>query len=149
MWPAGWGDLVSISPVVRSSSGVASRIADTLLAVVGGRTVQLRMAKQPSPGDGGQLGQPSPGYQDYPLAPVVFRKIRPTLQTGEPNKYELLISSTAVTNLLATLPASSPQALFLSALGVLADTQLLLIEGVGTSEAFGAAYLFTLTLRDQ
>jgi hypothetical protein len=140
---------MSSAPVVRSSSGAANRITDALLQVVGGRAVQVRMATQPSAGDGGQLGQPSPQYQDYTLAPVVFRRVLPTLQNGEPNRYELLISSTAVSNLVTSLAVSSAQALFETALGIVVDGNVMLIQGIAWSEAFGAPYLYTLQLRDQ
>jgi hypothetical protein len=124
-------------------------MADTLLQVVGGRAVQLRLPVQPSAGDGGQLGQPSPGYQDYTLAPVVFRKLRPAMTSGRVNKYELLISATSVTNLMSSLAATSASAMFNSALGVVVDGNVLLVEGTGSSEAFGAIYLYRLQLRDQ
>jgi hypothetical protein len=149
MSPAGWGDAMSTGAVVRPASGAASRIADTLLRVVGGREVQLRVPTQPSPGDGGQLGQPSPAFEDYSLAPVVFRRLLPTMTKGEPNRYELLISSNAVTNLVATLAVSSAEAMFQTAVGVVVDSNVMPIVAIGASEAFGAAYLYTLTLRDQ
>jgi hypothetical protein len=140
---------MSTDATVRAPSGAATRIADTLLRIAGGREVQVRIATQPSVGDGGQLGQPSPMYQDYPLAPVVFRRVMPTMSQGQPNKYELLISSTAVANLLSSLAASSAQQLFNSALGVVVDGSVMLIEAVAESEAFGSTYLYTLALRDQ
>lgn len=124
-------------------------MADTLLQVLGGRAVALRLLTGPSVGDGGQLGQPSAVFQDYTLAPVVFRKLRATLTPGEPNKYELLISATAVTNLAMSLAAASAEAMFSSALGIVVDGQVKLVLAVGSSEAFGAAYLYRLELRDQ
>lgn len=135
--------------MARSSSGAANRIADTLLRVVGGREVQLRILTQPSPGDAGQVGLPSPLYQDYALAPVIFRRVLPTLSDGKPDRYELLISATAVTNLLISVSAASPQSLFTGAVGVMVDGAVMAIESIGTSEAFGAPYLYTLILRDQ
>lgn len=140
---------MSTDATVRSSSGAANRIADTLLRVVGGREVQLRILTQPAQGDGGQVGQPSPLFQDYTLGPVVFRRVLPAMSAGKPNKYELLISATAVTNLMGTAPSGSPQTLFDEAVGVVVDGVVMVIEAVATSEAFGAAYLYTLTLRDQ
>jgi len=124
-------------------------MADTLLQALGGRAVALRVPTEPGVGDGGQLGQPSAVFQDYTLAPAVFRKLRATLTAGEPNRYELLISATAVTNLAVSLAAASAEAMFSSALGVVVDGQVKLVLAVGSSEAFGAAYLFRLVLRDQ
>jgi hypothetical protein len=134
---------------VRSSSGAALRMADTLLRALGGRAVALRVRTEPATGDGGQLGQAGAVFQDYTLAPVVFRKLRATLTAGEPNKYELLISATAVTNLVVLLAAASAEAMFNSAVGVVVDGQVRLVLAIGSSEAFGAAYLYRLVLRDQ
>jgi hypothetical protein len=124
-------------------------MADTLLQALGGRQVAVRLPTEPSPGDGGQLGQPSVMYQDYTLAPAVFRRLRATLTAGEPNKYELLISATAVTNLVASLAAVSAEAMFSSAVGMVVDGVVKLIQAVESSEAFGDAYLYRLVLRDQ
>jgi hypothetical protein len=140
---------MSTQPVVRSASGAANRIADVLLQVVGGTMVQVRIYTQSAAGDGGQVGQPSPAYQDYPLGPAVFRRITATLQKGEPNRYELLVSSTAVANLVTSLALASAEELFDTALGIVVDGSVRLIEGLGSSEAFGSAYLYTLKLRDQ
>lgn len=140
---------MSTDAVTRTSSGAANRIADTLLRVLGGREVQLRIVTQPEQGDGGQVGLPSPAFQDYSLSPVIFRRVLPTMSAGKPNSYELLISATAVTNLMGTVLLGSPQTLFAQAVGVVVDGVVMAIEAVGVSEAFGAAYLDTLTLRDQ
>lgn len=126
-----------------------SRIADTLLRAAGGRTVQLRVATQPSTGDGGQVGLPSPMYQDYPLAPVIFRRVLARMADGEPNKYQLLISATAIANVLAAGAASTPDELFEIALGIVVDSDVLLLESICASQAFGAAYLYTAVLREQ
>ena len=124
-------------------------MADTLLQVLGGRQVGLRMPVSPSAGDGGQLGQPSAVFQDYTLGPVVFRKLRMTLTTGEPDKYELLVSATAVANLVTSLAAGSAEEMFSTCLGVVVDGVVKLVLAVGSSEAFGDAYLYRLVLRDQ
>jgi hypothetical protein len=124
-------------------------MADTLLQALGGRAVALRLPTEPATGDGGQLGQPSVVFQDYTLGPAVFRKLRATLTPGEPNRYELLISATAVTNLVVSLAAATAEAMFSSALGVVVDGQVKLVLAAGSSEAFGAAYLYRLVLRDQ
>jgi hypothetical protein len=140
---------MSTDATVISSNGATVRMADVLLRALGGRQVALRLPTQPSAGDGGQLGQPSVQYQDYTLAPVVFRKLRATLTPGEPNKYELLISASAVTNLVTSLAAASAEIMFNSALGVVVDGVVKLIVAVESSEAFGEAYLYRLVLRDQ
>jgi hypothetical protein len=140
---------MSTDATVRAPNGAASRITDTLLRVVGGQQVQLRILTTPAQADAGQVGLPGPLYQDYALAPAVFRRIIPTLADGQPDRYELLISATAVTNLLGTVSAASPQALFAGAVGVVANGTVMAIEAIGASEAFGAPYLYTLTLRDQ
>jgi hypothetical protein len=80
---------------------------------------------------------------------VVFRKLRMTLTTGEPNKYELLVSATAVANLVTSLAAGSADEMFSTCLGVVVDGVVKLVLAVGSSEAFGDAYLYRLVLRDQ
>lgn len=125
------------------------RMADTLLRAVGGQMVWLRMATLSAAADGGQLGQPGVAFQDYVLAPVIYRRVRPTMAEGEPAKYELLASATAVMALVTTLAADSAQALFDSAVGVVdSDGSVKAITGIGSSEVLGAPYLYRLLLRD-
>jgi hypothetical protein len=140
---------MSTDAVVRAPNGAALRMADTLLRAVGGQTVSLRVPLLAAANDGGQVGQPGATFQDYVLAPVIYRRVRPTMTEGKPAKYELLVAATAVTSLVTTLAAESAQALFDGALGVVdSDGSVKALTAIGTAEVFGAPYLYRLLLRD-
>jgi hypothetical protein len=111
--------------------------------------VSLRVPSIAAAVDGGQVGQPGMTFQDYVLAPVIYRRVRATLAEGEPARYELLVSATAVTALVTTLGTDSAEALFDCASGVVdGDGSLKLITAIGSSEVLGAPYLYRLLLRD-
>jgi hypothetical protein len=139
-------------------NAAAVRAADTLLRGVGGRKVLLRMPAPAIAGDDGeQLGIATPEFQDTPLWPVVFRRVRATmtpataLETGATARkaiqYELLVSATAVGTLVSSLTYESAAVLFRNAFGVLVDEELLEVESATWSEIDGAPYLFRLLLR--
>ncbi len=129
------------------------RMTDALLRTVGGRTVLLRIAQPAVQGDlGEQLGLASPGFFDQALSPAVFRKVRPRIAAGEKAKaagYELLVSATAVEQVVGSLAFGAASVLFGQAAGVVVDGALLEIISVTTAEAFGAVYLYRLGLRDR
>jgi hypothetical protein len=115
----------------------------------GGTTACLQMP--PLQGDGsnaGQLGLNAPGFLSLPLSPVVFRKARVAMQDGQLPKYELLISADAVLAQVSQNQASSAQALFAQASGVVVAGKLYLIEAVSASETQGEAYLYRLLLQE-
>ena len=129
--------------------GLAQRVATALLRANGGTTACLQIA--PLQGDStnaGQIGLNAPGFLSLPLAPVVFRKARVSMQDGAPPKYELLISADAVAAQVTQFKLSSAQALFSIASGVAVAGKLFLIEAVSTSESQGAVYLYRLLLQD-
>jgi hypothetical protein len=97
--------------------------------------------------DGEQLGETTPAYEDIPLSPTVFRRLRPTLSDGAVNRYELLISASSVQAQLGLLQLSSTSQLFAMASGVFVDGELMLIEAAAEAEAFGRPYLYRLIVR--
>jgi hypothetical protein len=130
-------------------SGLAQRAATALLRAGGGTTASLRMP--PLHGDStdaGQIGLNAPGFLSLPLAPVVFRKERVSMQEGELPKYELLVSADAVAAQVTQLQLSSAQALFAMACGVVVAGKLFLIGAVSASENQGQAYLYRLLLQE-
>ncbi|MBB5057232.1 hypothetical protein HDF16_001917 [Granulicella aggregans] len=137
-----------------SVNAAAIRAADTLLRGVGGRQVLLRTPAPAIPNDDGeQLGLSTPQFQDFPITPVIYRRIRPRLpssvaatQSPAP-QYELLISATAVNALIGSQEYNSAAKLFNTACGILIDGVLLNIESANYSELGGAAYLYRLLLR--
>jgi hypothetical protein len=103
--------------------------------------------------DGEQLGLSVPQFQDSPLSPVVYRRVRPRIPSGiatassRPAQYELLVSATAINNLVGSLAYGSAATLFAVAFGILIDGVLMEIESATYSELGGAPYLYRLLLR--
>lgn len=132
-------------------SAAQARVADALLRNLGGRTVLLHIPAPAVPGDlGEQVGLATPSFQDLPIGPAVFRKIRPwvALHARErPADSELLLSATAVTQVVGSLGYRSVDVLFASARGVVVDGASLEIMSVASVEAFGSVYLYRLGLR--
>lgn len=126
-------------------------MADALLRSVGGRTVLLHVSAPAVPGDiGEQIGLAQPLFQDVPIGPAVFRKVRAKIATGEsarPAQFELLVSSSAISNLVGSPGYKAADVLFAQATGVLVDGALLAITSVTSAEAFGSVYLYRLGLR--
>jgi hypothetical protein len=118
----------------------AVRAADVLLRANGGRSVLLRMgAPAVSGAEAEELGLATPEFQDMELAPVVFRKAESTAT--------LLVSASVVAGLVGTLAFDSAQVLFETAVGVVVDDVLFVIEKSVASVAMGEPYCYCLTLR--
>jgi hypothetical protein len=132
---------------VRNASAAPQRAADSLLRCLGGRTVLLRLPTNAVSGsDAEQLGTGSPSYEDLPLSPAVFRRLRPKIREGNANKYELLISASSVYAQLGLMELASTDELFAMATGIFVDGELMLIEAASEAEAFGCPYLYRLLL---
>jgi len=139
---------MSVDQSVRNSTSAQQRAADALLRCLGGRTVLLRLPTNGVAGsDGEQLGQATPSYEDIPLSPAVFRRLRAELKDGAANRYELLISASSIGVQLGLLQLSSTSQLFGMAYGIVVDGELMLIEAAAEAEAFGKPYLYRLILR--
>jgi hypothetical protein len=129
-------------------------MADAVLRSAGGRMVLLRVPAPAVPGDlGEQLGLAMPTFQDVPLGPAIFRKVRAKTGTADKPKetsYELLLAASSVERAAGTLGMAGAEVLFGSAAGVLAngpDGLLLGIVWMTSAEAFGQVYLYRLGLR--
>jgi hypothetical protein len=130
------------------TTNAAARASDVLLRALGGSSVTLRMPAPATPGDPAeQRGLATPAFQDFPLAPAVYRKARATLADGQPAKSELLVSATAIEALVGSLDFSSASLLFASACGILADGDLLHIVSASSEQAGGQPYVYRLILR--
>ncbi|MES2220853.1 MAG: hypothetical protein V4587_07795 [Acidobacteriota bacterium] len=138
---------MSIDLSVRSASAGLQRAADSLLRCLGGRTVLLRLPTNAVSGsDAEQLGAGSPSYEDLPLSPAVFRRLRPKIRGGTVNRYELLISASSVYAQLGLMELASTDQLFTMAIGIFVDGELMFIEAASEAEAFGCPYLYRLIL---
>jgi len=133
----------------RKISGTPLRVADALLRSLGGSSVCLRWPAAASDGcDAAQIGLTIPGFQDFPLSPALFRKVRVVMQEGQPGKFEVLISASAVGALAGELTQASAERLFASAMGIAIASKLYLVEAVTAPELFGQAYLYRLLVRE-
>lgn len=140
---------MSVDLSVRNPTASPSRLADSLLRAGGGGSVSLLMP--PLTGDtsdAGQVGVNAPGFQRLPLSPAIFRRVRATIQEGQQDRYELLISASAIEQQVNTLQLSSANALFEMAAGVLVTGTLFLTEAVSVSESLGKVYMYRLLLRE-
>ena len=123
------------------------RAADTLLRALGGTVALLRMPVAATNEIGEQLGAPSAGFADLPVGPAAFRKVRVAMSDGNPARYELLLSATAVEAQVSELGLTSAEVLFAQALGVTVTDELFVIEGVSFTSAAGLASVYRLLLR--
>ena len=131
---------------VRNYSPIAQRAADSLLRSLGGFSVSLQIPAVSASGDA--AGITTQTYQQLPLSPAIFRKLRIPLSEGVPEKYELMISASAIQAQVGDLQLASADALFAQAAGVSVNGKFFLIEAVAAPEAFGKAYLYRLQLRE-
>ncbi len=133
---------------VRNYSPIAQRAADSLLRSLGGFSVSLQIPAVSASGDAAEIGITTQTYQQLPLSPAIFRKLRIPLSEGVPEKYELMISASAIQAQVGALQLASADALFAQAAGVSVNGNFFLIEAVAAPEAFGQAYLYRLQLRE-
>lgn len=136
------------APSLLPANGAALRAADALLRLAGGRTVLLRLPAPAVPADPTeQLGLATPQFQDVPLAPVVFRKARASTPAGEAAQWEMLVSASAVQQILGSLAYASAALLFATAFGVLSDDELFEITSATVQQVYGVPYCYRLVLR--
>jgi hypothetical protein len=125
------------------------RLADALLRSLGGFNAGLRLPAPAATGvDGEQLGLSSPLFQDYPLGPALFRKVRIVMEEGQSGKYELLISASAVASAVSALQVASSDVLFAMATGMAVNGVLFLIEATAFTEWQGNVCLYRVLLRE-
>jgi hypothetical protein len=133
---------------VRNYSPIAQRAADTLLRSLGGFSVALQIPAVAAAGDASEIGITPQTYQQLPLSPAIFRRVRISLVEGQPEKYELMVSASAIEVQVGALQLTSADALFAQAAGIAVNGKLFLIGAIEAPEAFGQAYLYRLQLRE-
>ncbi|HEX6773843.1 MAG TPA: hypothetical protein VF126_17540 [Acidobacteriaceae bacterium] len=124
------------------------RMADALLRSLGGSVAMLRMPAMATGAIGEQLGTPSAGFVDLPLAPAAFRKARVPVTDGNQAKYEVLISASAVEAQVSRLGLTSAEVLFAQGLGITVGKEFFVIEGVSFTSAAGLACIYRVLLRE-
>ena len=97
--------------------------------------------------DAGQLGINSPNFQQLPLAPAQFRRVRVTMQDGQQPQYELMLSASAVQQQVAALQLISADALLTIAAGIVVAGESFCIEGWSSFELLGQTHSYRLLLR--
>ncbi len=133
---------------IRSYNEGLTRAADSMLRSQGGFAVGLRLPVPAAIGvDAEQLGLSAPHFQDLPLAPVVFRKARVSMQEGQANRRELLISPSAVAAAVSVQQVASADILFAMATGIVINGLLFLIEATSFTEWLGNVCLYHVQLR--
>ena len=134
---------------VRNPNNSPLLMADALLRASGGMVVSLLVAPLTTDStDAGQVGVNSPNFQQLPLSPATFRKIRVAMQEDQLSRYELLISATAVQQQVSALQLASADALFDTAAGVEINGTQFVIESRSVSETLGQVYLYRLFVRE-
>jgi hypothetical protein len=127
-----------MSELLQSSDG-AIRLADAVMRSAGGRMVWLRLAAPAVPNaDAEQLGLATPEYQDVALGPATFHKANSVTK--------LLVSASAVHEVLGSLGFDSADILFETAVGLFVDDLLYKITNSYSSQAMGMPYCYWLTL---
>jgi hypothetical protein len=125
------------------------RAVDSLLRSQGGWIAGLRLPAPAVAGvDGEQLGLSSSQFQDLPLSPVVFRKVRTIMIEGQTTKYELLISASAVAAAVSGQEVASADVLFDMATGIAVNGVLFLIEATSFTEWQGQVCVYRVLLRE-
>jgi hypothetical protein len=133
---------------VRNQSNGAQRIADAMMRATGGFTAVLMMPPaQADTTDAGQLGLNVPGYQQLTLSPVIFRQQRRLLTAGEPARYELHVSATAVEAQVGQLGLASADALFGQVAAVQVAGIQALLEEWSSTVSLGEPIFYQLLLQ--
>ena len=123
-------------------------IADALLRSAAGTSALLRVTGSKAPVNQAEVGLMATTFSAIAVSPVVMRKLRPSLQTGDAPRWELLVSASSVAQQAGALDLASAQSLFAMSLAVTVSSQDYLIESVSSNEAFGQVYLYRLILRE-
>lgn len=132
----------------RNSAGAPQMLADALLRSVGGASAFLRVTSSNLTSAQSEVGLVATPFSQIEVSPVVMRKLRPTVRTGELAQWEMLISASSVQVQIEAMDIASAQALFAMTLAISVAGSDYLIESVATNEVFGKVYLYRLTLRE-
>jgi hypothetical protein len=117
----------------------AIRSADAVMRTSGGGVVYVRLAAPAVPAnDAEQLGLATPEFQDVALSPATFHKANSVAK--------LLVSASAVHEVLGSLGYDSADVFFETAVGVLIGDVLYKITNSFSSHAMGLPYCYWLTL---
>lgn len=132
--------------VSRKNAG-GQRMADALLRATGASSaIVLLTSTVMDQSDAAQLGINSPNYQSCTIAPVIFRRTRPTMQPGQPARYEMLVSAASIDAHIGALEFDSASAFFQAIAGVSIASLNLTIQSWSCSTDAGQPTLYRLLL---
>jgi hypothetical protein len=132
----------------RNPGNAGQMLADALLRSVSGTSAQLRVTGTTTDTNQAELGLVATTFAQIVLSPVVMRKLRPAMNAGDANRFELLVSASGVQAQVNALSLSSAQSLFAMTMAVTVDGRDFLIDSIASNEALGQVYLYRLTLRE-
>ena len=124
------------------TNAFALHLADSLLRSLGGTNVALRLPAPVSGGTATELGLTALSFSDATISPAVIRSLPSSGQGAE--RYEILLSASALQKLAETQNAASVNGLLASAAGVVYNDKLLVIYDVTTDAIAGSPYLYRL-----
>ena len=78
----------------RNSVGASRLVADALLRSVAGTSARLRVTSPGTDTNMSELGLVSTAFVEVTVSPVVMRRLRPTWQSDNVPRWELLVSAT-------------------------------------------------------
>ena len=130
------GDLDAVE---QQRSAVARQAAETLLRLLGGTHIYVRVPLSfADAGDATQLGKSGAASEDVELAPCVV------LAAGKQQK-EVLITAGALLRAKQLAEPIAAKQFFESAIGVVVGNQLLRVVSVEWEELGGEAFLYRIT----
>ena len=124
------------------TNAFAIHLAESLLRSLGGASVALRLPAPVSGGTATELGLAPLSFSDATISPAVIRSLPSSDQGAE--RYEILLSASALQKLAETQNAASVNGLLASAAGVVYNDKLLVIYDVTTDAIAGSPYLYRL-----
>jgi hypothetical protein len=126
----------------------AVRAADALLRTLGGSTISVRVPLGVvAGGTGNELGLAGAATEDVSLSPVVVRRARAQAKNAR-GRVELLISATSLATAKDITDATSSEAFFDAALGVIHDGILKRILSFAVEDFGGMPYLYRVVVQE-
>lgn len=130
------GDLDAVE---QQKSAVAKQAAETLLRLLGGTHIYVRVPLTfADTGDAAQLGKTGAASEDVELAPCV-------VMSGAKQQKEVLITADALLRAKQLAEPIAAKQFFESAIGVVVGNQLLRVVSVEWEELGGEAFLYRIT----
>ena len=132
----------------RNPVSAPQMLADALLRSVAGTSALLRVTSTNTDTSQSELGILATTFYDVVVSPVAMRRLRPSWESDNTMRWELLVSASSVAVQVQNLQLDSAQALFALTLLITVAGQDYVILSVSASEAFGQVYLYRLLVQE-